>query len=821
MKKITGIIILFISMLQQHAVAQTEPPRGFLGKELIPSEFIQFLNYYPQDMSIFISGIDVGYHQVKLDDNRVMLDFKTISQKLALKPEVETYLDNLFTQGVDPDQPILCNINMAEAGVCENTDVFLATQVDLNKMHLSIWLPSSAFLVNANYTPEHLPAPDSGLSSILNYQFYNSYTKNSSPYSLSINNSLRYQNSLLQTDYTLSNNDQYGSLNSMYYQREWHELAFQSGLMGNTGSTNNFNSTNYSFSGKAIIAQLSSSNSLRTNINTPSLSPIQIFLNNEATIRVYRDTQLISVQNFGIGLHELDTTGFPSGVYPIKIETVVNDNIVNTQFETVNKPQSLNRLNSNGYGFNVFAGIGQQIRHSSFNLPYAGASYQRALTPNWLGGISSYVIDDLVVAELANEIYLPWEINANLNSAFDQQGGYGINANITRNWFKRLSTNLNYNRSKKSHTLSPFANTQSYGIYSSLNINHWLANSISLGYSRNMIKHNDRYNASYYVNLFKTRNLNISGNVSWQYNSGTTQPHKQYYTIGITLNYYFENRSSLYVNNRYQTNSKAIGSAITYNPTINSEHIDRISSSVSNEGNNTSIYSGIDLTFPWLSGNIGATVGKSTQTTLSINSGIRGQISLTPDHLMLSSKNNTSSGVLINLKGPKDATMYAVINGSRHKVSTGKNFIPLSAYKAYSLYFLNGENQYSYGHNGNQVDFTLYPATIHTLDYDIYRVSQVSGQLLDLNGSPLSFARIENHVGTSYSDESGFFMLDVSHSIPTVDVSLNDTRCIKNLEHAVNGNAQKSFIWVGTLQCGDSLIASDEPSEQGEENYVI
>lgn len=56
-----------------------------------------------------------------------------------------------------------------------------------------------------------------------------------------------------------------------------------------------------------------------------------------------RDGRLLSVQNFTMGNHEVDTGSLPYGIYDVEVEVVVNGKVVDKRMQRVNKLFSPNR----------------------------------------------------------------------------------------------------------------------------------------------------------------------------------------------------------------------------------------------------------------------------------------------------------------------------------------------------------------------------------------------------------------------------------------------------------------------------------------------
>ncbi len=77
-------------------------------------------------------------------------------------------------------------------------------------------------------------------------------------------------------------------------------------------------------------------------------------------VHLTRDGRLLSVQNFAMGNHEVDTRGLPYGIYDVEVEVIVNGRVVSKRTQRVNK------LFSRGRG--AGAPLAWQVWGGSFHM---------------------------------------------------------------------------------------------------------------------------------------------------------------------------------------------------------------------------------------------------------------------------------------------------------------------------------------------------------------------------------------------------------------------------------------------------------------------
>ncbi len=68
-------------------------------------------------------------------------------------------------------------------------------------------------------------------------------------------------------------------------------------------------------------------------------------------VHLTRDGRLLSVQNFTMGNHEVDTRGLPYGIYDVEVEVIVNGRVISKRTQRVNK------LFSRGRGVGALTGV--------------------------------------------------------------------------------------------------------------------------------------------------------------------------------------------------------------------------------------------------------------------------------------------------------------------------------------------------------------------------------------------------------------------------------------------------------------------------------
>jgi hypothetical protein len=105
------------------------------------------------------------------------------------------------------------------------------------------------------------------------------------------------------------------------------------------------------------------------------------FLPAAGEVHLTRDGRLLSVQNFAMGNHEVDTRGLPYGIYDVEVEVIVNGRVVSKRTQRVNK------LFSRGRG--AGAPLAWQVWGGSFHMDRWSESGKktRPAKESWLAGL--------------------------------------------------------------------------------------------------------------------------------------------------------------------------------------------------------------------------------------------------------------------------------------------------------------------------------------------------------------------------------------------------------------------------------------------------
>lgn len=222
------------------------------------------------------------------------------------------------------------------------------------------------------------------LSSNLSYNFgvYNNQLRNggsnTSSY-LSLNNvtALREHHVVLDGSlYGIGSGQQDSELYKAMYERDFAGHRFAGGML-DTRNLQSLGPMTAISAGKIYGLSRGNQSQLHHLRQQPVGHASDRLLPAAGEVHLTRDGRLLSVQNFTMGNHEVDTRGLPYGIYDVEVEVIVNGRVISKRTQRVNK------LFSRGRG--VGAPLAWQIWGGSFHMDRWSENGKRRDQPKRVG----------------------------------------------------------------------------------------------------------------------------------------------------------------------------------------------------------------------------------------------------------------------------------------------------------------------------------------------------------------------------------------------------------------------------------------------------
>lgn len=674
------------------------------------------------------------------------------------------------------------------------------------------------------------------LSSTLNYSLgvYNNQMhngdNNTSSY-LSLNNvtALREHHVVLDGSlYGIGSANQDSEIYKAMYERDFAGHRFAGGML-DTWNLQSLGPMSAISAGKIYGVSWGNEASSTVFDNTQSATPVTAFLPAAGEVHLIRDGRLMSVQNFAMGNHEVDTRGLPYGNYDVDVEVIVNGRTVSKRTQRVNK-----LFSSRGRG--AGAPLAWQFWGGSFHMDrwsgngkktqpakdswLAGASVSGSVsTFNWAA--TGYGYDNNAVAETRLTLPLTESISVNLQNMLASDSSWSSIGSLSATLPGGFSSVwVNQEKTKIGDSLRR-SDVDNRAIGGSLNLNALWSKLGTFSISYNDDRHNDShyYTADYYQTLYsgKWGSLGVRAGIQSFNNADSSSNTGKYIALDFSLplgNWFSAGMS--------HQNGYTLAN-LSARKQFDEGSIRTIGANVSRA---ISGDTGDDKT---LSGGAYAQFDtRYSSGTLNVNSGADGYINtnLTANgsigwhgkNIAASGRTDGNAGVIFNTGLEDDGKLSAKVNGRIFQLSGKRNYLPLSPYSRYEVELQNSKNSLdSYDIvTGRKSQLTLYPGNVAVIEPEVKQMVTVSGRIRAEDGTLLANARINNHIGRTRTDENGEFVMDVDKKYPTIDFSYGKNQ---SCEVALELSEARGAVWVGDVVCsGLATYAHTQPTGEGNES---
>lgn len=657
------------------------------------------------------------------------------------------------------------------------------------------------------------------ISGTLNYDLgvYNNKMRggdnNTSSYlSLMSASALREHHVMLDsTLYGLGSSNQQTEIYRAMYERDFAGYRFAGGML-DAWNLQSIGPVTAVSSGKIYgMSWGNQANSTKFDHNY-SITPVIAFLPASGEVHVYRNDKLLSVQNFSMGSHEVDTRELPYGIYDVKVDVVVNGKIVNSSVQHVNKIVSGKRTADMPLSWQIWGGqmhLDDWVRENGDNqgakntLLVGFSAAGGAGTLNWMA--TGYHYNDVAVGEGNISWPVADALQLNMQNMVASDGSWSLISNLNATlpgdfstvWLSREKTAIGNTLRRNS--------TDNTALGFSLNMNAlWSkAGTLNASYNRN--------------NLYKTHNITLDYSqvlYSGRYGSLGLRAGLQQYaygsqTGGNSVQKFIALDFSLPLGNWLQTGMTHQNGYTTANISAQKQFDEGIirtigadiSRAVSGDsGDNKTLSGGAWTRYEthYSSGTLN--VSSSANGYINTNMTSAGSFGWQSDGIGASGENEGNAGVIIRTDVADDGKLTANVNGRAVPMVGKYNYLPLDPYNKYEIEIVNSENSRdSYDISGGKKShLTLYPGNVVVLNPEIKQMVTVFGRIRAEDGTLLTNARINNHIGRAQTDNNGEFVMDIDKKFPVIDFTYGNN---KTCEAALNISKARGAVWVGDITC--------------------
>lgn len=760
-----------------------------------------------------IADAIVEYKDGQLFIQKIIFDES--NQTTELSPEVKAQIKTL-NKAFNPDMTL--DIGPDATLTFDLKSLYMELKVD--KAALGTKLIKRSDVLGASTTPN--------FSSVLNYRFGASYsdfddrTTSSSYINFDSVSAVKEHHFIANGSLYSNDSNTNVELYRALYERDFEGNRLAVGMM-DTWSMQSIASLNALNASKVYGATYGNKSSTVIQDQKQSLVPILVFLPSAGVVQVYRDGKLLSIQNFSMGSHELDTSTFPMGVYNVEVKTIVNGQETGSNIAQVNKTNGRQSSVTGQLSWQAFGGMleyTKKAKNDRLNtdsktwLMGVAAAKNYALFSGL--GLSStlYAFDKNVVAEAETNISFSPNINFNLQGMLASDRSYRTSSSLSYSFPKGYGSLWSgFNVSEMGDNLY-FTDTKNYNLGFSVNFKqmHPKLGMLTVNYSDDVKRHNKLTNVEYFQDIFTNRYVDVKVRAGIQRSDYDFQKNSNdkyiYFDVRLPFSRWFSaglnsRNSNVFANASYKQNFE--------NSVINSVGIDTSQLVKSKDGgpsaDDFSLSGYLGYTAKYNSGNLSVSAARSSY---SLNYTSQGSLATSGNNLVLGNS-NFNSGVIIETGLKDKGSMAAQINGVNYTLTGNNNFIPLAPYSEYVVELMNNRNSVdsvSIG-EGRKSRVTLYPGNVALLQPEVKQMVTIFGRVYYPNGELAANANIHNHIGKTKTDANGEFSLDVDRRYPVLTlVETNGDIC----ESTLKLDGARGAAWLGDVRCQYKPTSSNKNS---------
>lgn len=547
-----------------------------------------------------------------------------------------------------------------------------------------------------------------------------------------------------------------------------------------------------------------------------SLYPVYVTANRESVVEIYRNDVLLDSQLIEPGLQPVDTTRLPGGIYDVTLRVLEDGREVSRSLETIHKPMQWKDL-SRRLRYNLFGGqlnsLSAGAKKSDDGEMTAGASVNYLLLSSLTGGLAVQKVGQ----EHQGGVSLDWQAGSRLrfygNSWYSDLTGSGFDSQTQWSWSRgnlvfshgrswlrpydlsQKESNTNARTGVKRDERSSLAISQRFQEQSMTARLSYASQSGGMGYDLS----------------WNTRSQWGETSINWQ-TALFDRPYQEFSNsrnrgVSLTASFTFgaQGRSlSASVGSRNDSTGRrdmyltgSVGQTWAKGPIKESSlgiTADRHGVGVSNWNN---------LESDWANGSVW---GQSSSENQRLSGGVNlnNTLAFGGAGASLSQHNGQrGAGVIVDvISDDADAVLQANHSSGSYRLTQGRNFVPVSAWKAGNIDFdFPGSEDPGLKISPERVSYHLNRGGVARHEVRVMKTVMVMGRVVNGSGEPLPGAKVVNHAGQSVTEHDGIFTMPVSHSAPVLNIeSVTGQLCTVQLAKEKLGQEQK-VIFAGDLRC--------------------
>ena len=630
----------------------------------------------------------------------------------------------------------------------------------------------------------------------------------------------------------------YHAVHELYTQRELQGSFFRLGYF--TPNSEGLTRQPRSFGTSPDIAvgvMYGSSDSLAIDSPKPSVYPIYVTANRQASVEIYRDGLLIHTQSVPAGLQTLDTRPLPGGIYEVEVRLIEDGQTTTTTQELIYKPNNWRNLDER-WRYNLFAGQESKLLSNwdqqNDGDATAGAAINYLLHPRAILGLSARQVRNTLQYGSSIDWSLANSINlyANLYQTEDHGSGadlqalynYGSGSLVVshnRSWLDTTNTYDTLPDGTRVRQRNVFTGETSN---SSLALNHRISRKSSLNAR---VSHSDGNVEGVGLDLGWTQRMTLLGSdANWRlslfdrpgsFSSGDARNRGVDLSINMALGGPGQQVSGSIGSRTARDGSRDNNASLGYRKDLQDHVLQSVSVTALTDTYGVGLSSLTNFRTDAINGdgfvqrssfNGNFTGGVNLDSTVVVG----GQrMALTSQH------QGRGAGMIVDIESDIDGIALRAddLSGGSVALRPGRNFIPLTAYRNSSVSFdFEGNHVPAASIEPSRTRYHLNKGGVEYRQVRVMKTLSVLGRLLDAQGQPLKGHHVINHASRGVTEVDGFFSMEMNAGSPTLEVRYaNQLLCQFRLD-ANRYRSENNVLMIGDLQCTPDTLADASSSDQ-------
>ena len=630
----------------------------------------------------------------------------------------------------------------------------------------------------------------------------------------------------------------YHAVHELYTQRELQGSFFRLGYFtpnseGLTRQPRSFGTS----PDTAVGVMYGSSDSLAIDSPKPSVYPIYITANRQASVEIFRDGLLINTQSVPAGLQTLDTRPLPGGIYEVEVRLIEDGQTTSTTQELVYKPNNWRNLDER-WRYNLFAGQESKLLSNwdqqASGDATAGASINYLLHPRVILGLSARQVRE----KLQYGSSIDWSLadSTSLYANLYQTEDHGTGADLQGLYnYGSGSLVISHNRSwldtrNTYDTLPDGTRVRQRNVFtgqtsnSSLALNHRVSRKDSLNAR---VFHSEGNVEGMGVDLGWTqRTMVLGSDANWRlslfdrpgsFSSGDARNRGVDLSINMALGGPGQQVSGSIGSRTARDGSRDTNASLGYRKDLQDHVLQSVSVTALTDTYGVGLSSLTNFRTDAINGD-GFLQRSSFNGNFTGGLNLDSTVVVGGQHIALTSQHQwRGAGMIVDIESDIDGIALRAddLSGGSVALRPGRNFIPLTAYKNSSVSFdFEGNHVPAASIEPSRTRYHLNKGGVEYRQVRVMKTLTVLGRLLDAQGQPLKGHHVINHASRGVTEVDGVFSMEMNAGSPTLEVRYaNQLLCRFRLD-ANRHRSENNVLMIGDLQCTPDTLADASSFDQ-------